>query len=88
MGIIYVNSDESSDGQGGWGSQGMSLTGGGGPARVPNLRVREHPRRGEKGELTSCTGTVQSAWLSTSSETQGGKTRLPAKVSGRHVVRG
>ena len=26
--------------------------------------------------------------VSTSSETQGGKTGLPAKVSGRHVVRG
>ena len=31
---------------GGWGPQGMSITGGGGLARVPKLRVREHlPRR-------------------------------------------
>ena len=28
-------------GRGGWGPQGMSTTGGGGPTRVPNLRVCE-----------------------------------------------
>ena len=28
--------------QGGWGPQGVRLTGGGGPARVPNLRVCDH----------------------------------------------
>ena len=28
---------------GGWGPQGMSITGGGGLARVPNLLVCEHP---------------------------------------------
>ena len=28
---------------GGWGHQGMSQTGGGGLARVPNLRVCKHP---------------------------------------------
>ena len=49
----------------GWSPQGMSLTGGGGLARVPNLRVCYHPfyRRGwhthgRKDELTSCRGTV------------------------------
>ena len=42
----------------------MSATGGGGPGS--HLRVCKHPchrggtRRGEKGELTSCRGTVQS----------------------------
>ena len=29
-------------GLGRWGHQGRSLTGGGGPARVPNLRVCKH----------------------------------------------
>ena len=49
---------------GGWGPQGMSLTGGGGLARVPNLRVCYHlleegwHTQGEKDELTSCRGTV------------------------------
>ena len=47
-----------------WGHQGRRTTGGGGLARVPNLRVCEHPSqwgwhtRGEKDELTSCRGTV------------------------------
>ena len=31
------------EGPGGWGPQGVSLTGGGGLARVPNLRVCKHP---------------------------------------------
>ena len=60
----------------GWSPQGVRPTGGGGLARVPNLRVCDHPfndgggtRRGRKGGLTSCRGTVLSAWLSTSSET-------------------
>ena len=53
---------------GGWGPQGMSATGRGGLARVPNLRVCEHPggggwhMQGETGELTSRRGTVESAW--------------------------
>ena len=44
--------------------QGRPETGGGGLARVPNLRVCEHPYRsgwhtqGGKEELTSCRGTV------------------------------
>ena len=46
--------------------------------------------QGEKGELTSCCGAVLSAWQSSSSLTHhhGKKTGLPARVSGRHVVRG
>ena len=53
---------------GGWGPQGMSLTSGGGLARVPNLRVYDHlsdlgwHTQGVKDELTSCRGSVQSAW--------------------------
>ena len=50
---------------GGWGPQGRTRTGGGGLARVQNLRVCEHPfscrrwhTQGEKDELTSCRGTV------------------------------
>ena len=47
-----------------WGPKGMSQTGGGGLARVPNLRVCKHPlengvaHAGEKDALTSCRGTV------------------------------
>ena len=47
--------------------------------------------QGEKDELTSCRGTVWSAWHSNSSEShqRGWKTRLPVKkVKGSHVVRG
>ena len=45
-----------------WRVQGRSITGGGGPARVPNLRVCKHLRyreahAGGEGELTRC-GTV------------------------------
>ena len=53
---------------GGWGPQGVAATVGGGLARVPNLRVSEHlvaagwHAQGGKGELTSCRGTVLSAW--------------------------
>ena len=53
-----------SGGQERWGPQGMPLTGGGGLARVPNLRVCEHPldfgvaHAGVKDDLTSCRGTV------------------------------
>ena len=43
-----------------------------------------------KGELTSCHGTVWSAWLSTPvrRNNAGEKTGLPARESGHHVVRG
>ena len=40
------------------------------PPGSPNLRVCEHLyTQGGKGDLTSCRGTVQSAWQSTSSQT-------------------
>ena len=48
----------------GMGSQGRSRTGGGGLARVPNLRVCKHlcdlvwHTQERKDELTSCRGTV------------------------------
>ena len=51
-----------------WGPQGRASTGGGGLVRVPNLRVCKHlswwrwHTQGEKDELTSCRGTVQSVW--------------------------
>ena len=44
--------------------------------------------KGEGRIKTSCRGTVQSAWLSTSTETHGGKIRLPARLGGPRVVRG
>ena len=53
---------------GGWGPQGMRTISGGGPVRVPNLRVCKHlftsewHTQGEKDELTSCRGAVWSAW--------------------------
>ena len=71
---------------GGWGPQGRSVTGGGGLARVPNLSVCKHVccwgwhTQGRKDELTSCRGTVLSAWQKTPVS--------PKRVSGRHVVRG
>ena len=56
--------DEARTWPGRWGSQGRRPTGGGGLARVPNLRVckhlyasRCHTQEG-KDELTSCRGTV------------------------------
>ena len=72
----------------------MSITGGGGLARVPNLRVCEHLHasrwhtQGGKDELTSCRGTVKSAWQKPPVILKGGRAELPARVSGRHVVRG
>ena len=51
------------------GPQGMSLTGGGGPARVPNLRVCKHV----------WSMGVSSAWQKTSSETQRGRAGLLQK---------
>ena len=45
-------------------------------------------RRGEKDELTSCRGTVQSAWQKPPVRRKGGRAGLPKRVSGRHVVRG
>ena len=43
---------------------------------------------GGKDELTSCRGTVQSAWQKPPVSREGGRAGLPARVSGRHVVRG
>ena len=56
--------DEARTWPGRWGPQGRRPTGGGGFARVPNLRVCKHlyasrgHTQGEKDELTSCRGTV------------------------------
>ena len=57
------------NGRSGWWSlQGMTITDVDGPARVPNLRVFEHPwvavgtRRVSGRIKTSCRGTVKSAW--------------------------
>ena len=41
-----------------------------------------------KDELTSCRGTVWSAWQKPPVRRKGGRAGLPARVSGRHVVRG
>ena len=70
--VGYVQDQE------GCGPPGLCATGGGGLARVPNLRACEHlchrsGAAGESGDLTSCGGTVQSAWQSTSSETHRGR---------------
>ena len=79
---------------GGCGPQGRPETGGGGLARFPNLRVCELPfshwwhMQGGKDELTSCRATVQSAWQKPPVRRKGGRAGLPARVSGRHVVRG
>ena len=43
--------------------------------------------QGEKDELTSCCGTVQSAWQKPPVRRKGGRAGLPARVSGRSVVR-
>ena len=58
----------------GWGPQGRPKTGGG-LARVPNLRVCDHPfnhwewhTQGGKDELTSCRGTVLVGVAKTSSQ--------------------
>ena len=46
-----------------------------------------HTQEG-KDELTSCRGTVESAWQKPPVRRKGGRAGLPARVSGRHVVRG
>ena len=90
---VVVKDDSGSPG--GWGPQGRPRTGGGGLARVPNLRVCDHPfnrrvwhTQGKKDELTSCRGTVQSAWQKPPVSRKGGGAGLPARVSGRHEERG
>ena len=42
----------------------------------------------EKDEFSSCRGTVKSAWQKPPVRRKGGRAGLPARVSGRHVVRG
>ena len=59
----------------------MSSSGGGGLVRVPNLRVCDHlgvevahaGGGGEKGESTSCRGTVLSAWQGEDRDASKGK---------------
>ena len=86
--------DEARTWPGEWCPQGRRPAGGGGLARVPNLRVCKHPdasrwhTQGGKDELISCRGTVQSAWKKPPVRRKGGRAALPARVSGRHVVRG
>ena len=45
-------------------------------------------RRGGNDELTSCRGTVQSAWQKPPVRRKGGRAGLPTRVSCRNVVRG
>ena len=58
------------------------------PACVQTPLRREWHTQGEKDELTSCRGTLQSAWHKPPVRRKGGRAGLPARVSGRHVVRG
>ena len=58
------------------------------PACVQTPLIAGWHTQGEKGELTSCRGTVQSAWQRPPVSRTRGKARLPARVSGDHVVRG
>ena len=76
----------------GQGPQGMRATGGGGLTRVPNsvcanTFCERVAHAGRKGEITSCRGTVQSAWQKHPVRRKGGRAGLPVRVSGRHVVR-
>ena len=73
----------------------MSITGGGGLARVPNLRVCEHPftswggtRR--EGKMNEHPAVVPSSRRGQKPPVRrkGGRAGLPARASGRHVVRG
>ena len=71
---------------GGWCSQGMSRTGGGGPAMVPNLRVCKHfyfmgwHTQGEKDELNVLPWYRPVGVEKTSSETQRRKSRAARKA--------
>ena len=82
------------DGQGGCGPQGRSSTGGGGPRgfRTCGCAItlkQGGTRRGWRGGRINVLPWYRLVRVvSTSSETQGGKTGLPARVDGRHVVRG
>ena len=74
------------DGQGDGVPKACPPTGGGGLARVPNLRVCKTPLC-SGGTRTEGRANQRPAVVSTSSEMQGGKTG-PARLRGRHVVRG
>ena len=73
------------DGWGDWGPRGMSITGGGGLARVPNLRVCEHPftcgvaHAGEEGWINILPWYRPVGVAKTSSETQKRKSRAARK---------
>ena len=58
------------------------------PACVQTPLVHGWHTQGWKDELTSCRGTVLSAWQKPPVRRKGGSAGLPARVSGRHVVRG
>ena len=81
-------------GPGRWGPQGIPLTGGGGLARVPNLRVREHPltsgvaHEGEEWRMNVLPWYRPVGLATPPVSRKGGRTGKPARVSGRHVVRG
>ena len=70
------------------------IAGGSGLAKVPYLRVCKHPSpvgwhiQEAEGRIRVLSWHHQVGVVSTSSSTHGGKTGLPARVSGRHVVRG
>ena len=62
------------------GPQGMATTGGGGLAGVPNLPLCPGwHTQGGKDELTSCRGTVQSAWQKPPVRRKGGRAWLHPK---------
>ena len=77
-----------------WGPQGMSTTGGGGLARVPNLRVCEHPlssgvaHAGREGRI-NVLPWYRPAGVAVPpvSRTRRESRAAPKRVSGRHVVR-
>ena len=78
---------------GGWVPQNRSPTGGGGLSRVPNLRVCKHLGDGVAHAEWEGWNNVLPWYrlvgvVSTFCLAHGGKTGLPARVSGRHVVRG
>ena len=68
----------------------MPSAGGSGHTRVSNLLVccQNLGKEWRKGRINVLPWYRLVGVVSTSSETQGGKTGLPARVSGRHVVRG
>ena len=79
--------DEARTWPGGWGPQGRRPAGGGGLARVPNLRVCK-PLYASRWHTQGGKDELQSAWQKPPVRRKGGRAGLPARVSGRHVVRG